>query len=126
MIAWGNLIASYHRRELEQIAACLESLSATARPETRRGTSARAGEGRATGEGWVNGEDRGTGFTGSTAGGDGGDVGSGMQHSPTDYFLPAWSSDDALTGEELLGLAESLDLEQLGWLAEGGLPGVGS
>lgn len=105
MISRGNLIAGFHKSELQQLDEKLKMLPATPRsqPSARPSTS----------EGPFVHRPNSVGVPYEQT-----DPGSGLAMG-YDYLLNEWNSDDGLSGEQLMALADSLDfgaIGQLDWL----------
>lgn len=107
MVSRGNRIAEFHKSELQQLDAKLKMLPATPRsePSVRPSGQATVSDGhyRNNSLGSVNEQM---------------DPGSGAPMG-YDYLLNEWNSDDGLSGEQLMALADSLDfgaIGQLDWL----------
>lgn len=105
MISRGNLIAGFHKSELQQLDEKLKMLPATPRSQAsvRPSTAESFGFGRNSNIGMPNEMN---------------DPGSGVPMG-YDYLLNEWNSDDGLSGEQLMALADSLDfgaIGQLDWL----------
>lgn len=103
MISRGNMIAAFHKSELQQLDEKLKMLPSTPRsvPSVRPSTSdglERTYSMGVTNESMESGSGAATGY---------------------DYLLHEWNSDDGLSGEQLMALADSLDfgaIGQLDWL----------
>nr|POF01397.1 putative transcriptional regulatory protein c3c7.04 [Quercus suber] len=95
----GNMIAASHQRELAQLQVNIQKLRAMNGPATYAPESADCLS--VTKKRSVDGT---------------------VDTSPKEYLLTGWHSEDDLSGEQLLAVAESFSLEQFDWLADGELP----
>ena len=104
MISRGNLVAEFHKSELQQLDDKLKMLPATPRSQPSVGRPSTSDALLRTNSfGTVNEQ---------------ADPGSSVPLG-YDYLLNEWNSDDGLSGEQLMALADSLDfgaIGQLDWL----------
>ena len=102
MISRGNLIAKFHKSELLQLDEKLKILPTTPRSQASVRPSTSEGLYRTNSFGINEPMDPGSG-----------------NPMGYDYLLNEWNSDDGLSGEQLMALADSLDfgaIGQLDWL----------
>jgi hypothetical protein len=102
MISRGNLIAGFHKSELQQLDANLKLLPSSPRTDPPTHEPGQTSAPNAINSVNMNAADE------TMSGGDSIPMG-------FDY-LNEWNSDDGLSGEQLMALADSLDFGQLDWL----------
>lgn len=102
MVSRGNLIAAFRKAELQQLDETLTRLHTTSTnvPPARDTTVMQSFEGNPTG--------------GGESLGDIGSSHSQMQFEP----LHDWNSEEGLSGDQLIAVADSLDFTDLDWLSE--------
>lgn len=102
MIARGNLVAKFHASELQQLDENLKKLP-------NSGATGAIGHATRSNETVQH-------LSSNTVANSSGAVLSGGQFDISPDFLGEWNSDDGLNGDQLMALADSLDLEHLDWL----------
>lgn len=108
MTTRGNRIAEFHKFELEQLAANLRRLQAM---------SSAANEGRADSTSQVSPNETTSLSVAPMDGQNSEDFQTTFDN--IDTILSEWNSDDGLSGEHLMAVADSLDFGQLNWLTMG-------
>ena len=104
MVARGNLIAGLRKAELQQLDDTLTKLHTTT-PVTARDSSISIRHS-------FDGDDTNTGTGGESAR----DVGSRHSQIPFEP-LHDWNSEEGLSGDQLIAVADSLDFTNLDWLS---------
>lgn len=108
MVSRGNLIAAFRKSELQQLDETLTKLhtttSANLAPARDNTTVMQGFDGDPTTTGGGGGESL-------------GDIGSSHSQMPFEP-LHDWNSEEGLSGDQLIAVADSLDFTDLDWLSE--------
>lgn len=109
MAGRGNLIAEYHKHELEQLDLNMQRLLSLQQPDGTMDFQAQSGITPTS----MEGQDAISYPPGSHLRMDSNDA------ATIDTILSEWNSEDGFSGEQLMAVADSLDFNQLDWLVSG-------